>query len=34
MMIGDEITIFGFNPEYDALEWIREESQGWLLENR
>jgi IS1 family transposase len=30
---GGEIdTIFGFDTEHDALEWIREKSQGWLAE--
>jgi IS1 family transposase len=31
---GGEIdTIYGFETEHDALGWIREKSQGWLLEN-
>jgi hypothetical protein len=25
-------TIFGFDKEADALQWIKEKSQGWLLE--
>jgi hypothetical protein len=25
-------TIFGFETEHDALEWIRGKSQGWLIE--
>jgi hypothetical protein len=27
-------AIFGFEKEADALAWIKEKSQGWLLENR
>jgi hypothetical protein len=27
---GEVDTIFGFEKEADALEWIREESQDWL----
>ena len=31
----DEVdTIFGFEKEDDALEWIKEKSQAWLLEQR
>lgn len=30
---GEVDTIFGFEKEADALEWIKEKSQGWLLEN-
>jgi hypothetical protein len=29
---GEVDTIFGFETEYDALQWIREKSQGWLIE--
>lgn len=29
---GEVDTIFGFEKETDALSWIREKSQGWLLE--
>jgi hypothetical protein len=29
---GEVDTIFGFEKEADALAWIREKSQGWLLE--
>jgi hypothetical protein len=29
---GEVDTIFGFDKEADALEWIREKSQAWLLE--
>jgi hypothetical protein len=31
---GEVDSIFGFASEHDALEWIREKSQVWLLENR
>jgi hypothetical protein len=31
---GEVDTIFGFEKEADALAWIKEKSQGWLLENR
>lgn len=31
---GEVDSIFGFEKEADALEWIREKSQGWLLENQ
>ncbi|MEH2534622.1 hypothetical protein V1277_006084 [Bradyrhizobium sp. AZCC 1588] len=31
---GEVDTIFGFEKEADALEWIREKSQGWLLTKR
>lgn len=27
---GEVDSIFGFNKEADALEWIRTKSQGWL----
>jgi hypothetical protein len=30
---GGADTIFGFETEYDALQRIREKSQGWWLEN-
>jgi hypothetical protein len=30
---GREVdTIFGFEKEADALQWIKEKSQGWLVE--
>jgi len=29
---GEVDTIFGFEKEADALEWIRTKSQAWLLE--
>jgi len=33
MMIGGNVgTIFGFEKEDDALQWIKEKSQGWLIE--
>jgi hypothetical protein len=31
---GEVDTIFGFEREEDALQWIKEKSQGWLIENR
>jgi IS1 family transposase len=31
---GEVDTIFGFEKEADALTWIREKSQGWLLANK
>jgi IS1 family transposase len=31
---GEVDTIFGFEKEADALTWVKEESQGWLLEHR
>jgi hypothetical protein len=31
---GKVDTIFGFEKEGDALEWIKEKSQAWLLQNR
>jgi hypothetical protein len=27
-------TIFGFDKEADALQWIKEKSQGWLADNK
>jgi IS1 family transposase len=29
---GEVDTIFGFEKEDDALQWIKEKSQGWLIE--
>jgi hypothetical protein len=29
---GEVDSIFGFASEHEALEWIRDKSQGWLLE--
>jgi hypothetical protein len=29
---GEVDTIFGFEKEADALQWIREKSQAWLVE--
>ena len=35
MFRGGEVdTVFGFEKEADALQWIKEKSQGWLLENK
>jgi hypothetical protein len=31
---GEVDTIFGFEKEADALQWIKEKSQAWLIENR
>jgi hypothetical protein len=31
---GEVDTIFGFEKEADALQWIKEKSQGRLLENK
>ena len=31
---GEVETIFGFEKEADALQWIKEKSQGWLIENK
>ena len=31
---GEVDSIFGFENEADALEWIKEISQVWLLDNR
>jgi IS1 family transposase len=31
---GEVDTIFGFEKEGDALEWIKEKSQGWLIEHK
>ncbi len=30
---GEVDTIFGFEKEADALEWIRNKSQAWLIEH-
>jgi hypothetical protein len=30
---GEVDTIFGFEREADALEWIKEKSQIWLIEH-
>jgi hypothetical protein len=29
---GEVDTIFGFEKEADALQWIKEKSQAWLVE--
>jgi len=31
---GEVDTIFGFEKEADALEWIKEKSGIWINENR
>ena len=31
---GEVDTIFGFEKEADALQWIKEKSQAWLLETK
>jgi len=31
---GEVDTIFGFEKEADALEWIKQKSQAWLIEHR
>ena len=31
---GEVDTIFGFDKEADALQWIKEKSRGWLIEKR
>ena len=31
---GEVDTIFGFEKEADALEWIKTKSQAWLLETK
>lgn len=31
---GEVDTVFGFEKEADALEWIKEKSQGWLIANK
>jgi IS1 family transposase len=31
---GEVDTIFGFEKEADALQWIKEKSQAWLIEHR
>ncbi len=31
---GEVDTIFGFEKEADALHWIKEKSQEWLLETK
>jgi hypothetical protein len=32
--VAEVDTIFGFEKEPDAIDWIKEKSQAWLLENR
>ena len=31
---GEVDTIFGFEKEADALEWIKQKSQAWIVEQR
>jgi hypothetical protein len=31
---GEVDSVYGFESEHGALEWIREKSQAWLLENK
>jgi hypothetical protein len=31
---GEVDTVFGFEKEDDALQWIKDKSRGWLLEHR
>jgi hypothetical protein len=31
---GEVDSVFGFASENDALTWIREKSQGWLMDNQ
>ena len=31
---GEVDTIFGFEKETDALEWIKTKSQAWLIDHR
>jgi len=31
---GEVDTVFGFEKEADALQWIKEKSRGWLLARR
>lgn len=31
---GEVDTIFGFDKEADALDWIKQKSQEWRLNNR
>ena len=31
---GEVDTIYGFEKEADALEWIKAESQGWMLKQK
>jgi hypothetical protein len=28
---GEVDTIYGFESEHDAMQWIKEKSQGWLI---
>jgi hypothetical protein len=31
---GEVDTIFGFEKEADAIEWIKEKSKAWLVTNQ
>ena|SRR5260370_652280 len=31
---GEVDSVYGFASEYDALQWIKEKSQGWILEHK
>jgi hypothetical protein len=31
---GEVDTIFGFEKEADALQWVRDKSQAWLVDQK
>jgi hypothetical protein len=31
---GEVDTIYGFETEYDSLQWIKDKSRVWLIENK
>ena len=31
---GEVDAVFGFEKEADALQWIKEKSQAWLVDNK